>query len=386
MKHAPNQPPLFPTDPALVAQPAKPTLTPAQRKFQKFSTEIERARTQLRELQELLPRLQARAESELFPLYERLTAARVARVIAIDAAIAAGVKLGRRQREDLVEWLVEECDDLICDAAEPDANLVEVYDRHSDHRWQDMDAERAAFDRAITGELARAQFGDDIVEGIDTDDADELMRAVFERLEQRTGGDAERARANAGARSERKPGKRERERQARIEREAKEGSQGLREIYRKLASALHPDREADPARRAERTALMQRVNIAYEAGDLLGLLTLQHEVEGLSGIDASRLPEERLDVFIRVLGEQLQTLRREITVIAQFLADAVGEGGRVRWTARENEADFERHLREVRQELKHLEAEVAQASGRATMKDYLRDLVERIRDEPDDEW
>jgi hypothetical protein len=386
MTSDPTLPSLLPADPALVPQPVKPTLTAAQRKFQKLSAEIERSRLQLRDLQALVPRLQARFEAELIPLYDRLTAARAARVRAIDAALESGVKLGRRQREDLVDWLTEECDALLLDAAEPDAGLVEIYDRHSDHRWQEMDSERAAFDRKMTEGLARAQFGDDIVDGVDAEDADELMRAIFERLEQRASDGAERAQASAGPEVRRKPGKREQAHQARLEREAKEGSQSVRDIYRKLASALHPDREADPARRAERTALMQRVNIAYEAGDLLGLLTLQHEAEGLAGIDATALPEDRLAVFLRVLGEQLVTLNREIAGLVQYLADAAGPGGRIRWTARENEADFERHLREVRQELKQLESEVARATGRATVKDYLRELVERMRVEPDDEW
>jgi hypothetical protein len=386
MKHSPTQPPLFEADAALVPQPAKPVLSPAQRKFQKLSAEIEQGRVQLRELQELLPRLQARSDAELVPLYERITALRVARIKAVDAALAAGVKLGRRQREDVVDWLIEECDDLLCELAEPDPDLVTIYDRHADERWQDMDAERADIDREISEDIARAHFGDEITEGLDPDDPDDLIRRIAERLAQGANEQVDRAQAGTGTRAGRKPNKREQQRQAKAEREAKEASQSVRDIYRKLASALHPDRESDPVRRAERTALMQRVNIAYEAQDLLGLLNLQHEVEGLAGIDASALPEERLGVFIRVLGEQRDAIRREIFGIVQYLAMAAGEPGRFQWTARENEADFERHLREVRDELKQLEREVTRASGRATMKDYLRELVERMRSAPDPDY
>jgi curved DNA-binding protein CbpA len=42
----------------------------------------------------------------------------------------------------------------------------------------------------------------------------------------------------------------------------------VREVFRKLASELHPDRETDPAEHARKTELMQRVNQAYKAGDL----------------------------------------------------------------------------------------------------------------------
>ena len=53
---------------------------------------------------------------------------------------------------------------------------------------------------------------------------------------------------------------------------ALEASQSVRDVYRKLVSALHPDREADGAERERKTALMQRANQAYERNDLLELL------------------------------------------------------------------------------------------------------------------
>ncbi|WP_341888453.1 hypothetical protein [Variovorax sp. YR752] len=46
----------------------------------------------------------------------------------------------------------------------------------------------------------------------------------------------------------------------------------MRDIFRKLASALHPDRETDAQQRKVKTALMQKANQAYAANDLLALL------------------------------------------------------------------------------------------------------------------
>ncbi len=48
----------------------------------------------------------------------------------------------------------------------------------------------------------------------------------------------------------------------RREAEAQQATQSVREVYRKLASALHPDRETDERQREAKTALMQRVNQA----------------------------------------------------------------------------------------------------------------------------
>lgn len=49
-------------------------------------------------------------------------------------------------------------------------------------------------------------------------------------------------------------------RDAQREAEEKQMSQSIREVYRKLASALHPDREPDPVERQRKTELMQRAN------------------------------------------------------------------------------------------------------------------------------
>jgi hypothetical protein len=72
--------------------------------------------------------------------------------------------------------------------------------------------------------------------------------------------------------------------------EADQLKQSVRDIFRKLTSQLHPDREPDAAERARKTALMQRVNVAYAANDLLALLELQLEVEQ---IDQAELDEGR---------------------------------------------------------------------------------------------
>lgn len=46
-------------------------------------------------------------------------------------------------------------------------------------------------------------------------------------------------------------------------------SLSIRELYRKLASALHLDRESDLQERKWKTALMQRANHAYSKNNLL---------------------------------------------------------------------------------------------------------------------
>ena len=100
--------------------------------------------------------------------------------------------------------------------------------------------------------------------------------------------------------------------QQRREAEAQQATQSVREIYRKLASALHPDRETDERQRAEKTALMQRVNQAYAANDLLALLELQLEIEQIDASHAATASAQRLKHYNKVLSEQLAELKSQV--------------------------------------------------------------------------
>jgi uncharacterized protein (UPF0335 family) len=111
------------------------------------------------------------------------------------------------------------------------------------------------------------------------------------------------------------------EKEARLEQAAKEVSQSVRDVYRKLASALHPDRETDPVTQKQRTEQMQRVNQAYEAGDLLTLLNIQLEVEQIDADHLTSLSAERLAHYNMILKDQLNELKGEVNaLIAPFMS------------------------------------------------------------------
>ena len=89
----------------------------------------------------------------------------------------------------------------------------------------------------------------------------------------------------------------------------------MREVYRKLASALHPDRESDPAERDRKTALMQRVNQAYGRNNLLQLLELQLELEHIDQDALKNISQDRLKHYNAILKEQLAELDAEIMCV-----------------------------------------------------------------------
>ncbi|MEF9481547.1 J domain-containing protein [Ralstonia sp. 1B3] len=100
--------------------------------------------------------------------------------------------------------------------------------------------------------------------------------------------------------------------EAREEDEQAQVTLSIREVYRKLASALHPDRETDPQERERKTRLMQRVNEAYDKNNLLQLLELQLELEHIDQHSINRINEARLTHYNQILKDQVRELDRQI--------------------------------------------------------------------------
>lgn len=90
----------------------------------------------------------------------------------------------------------------------------------------------------------------------------------------------------------------------------------IRALYLLLARALHPDKEADPARLGEKTAWMQKVTAAYAARDLARLL----DILAANPLDAvgpylSRAPLKTVQSFAKRLRRELEALRHRLAFL-----------------------------------------------------------------------
>src|SRR3546814_14629934 len=71
-----------------------------------------------------------------------------------------------------------------------------------------------------------------------------------------------------------------------------------------VCSSDLPDRESDERQRQAKTALMQRVNQAYAANDLLALLELQLEIEQIDPSHIANAGEARLKHYNKEIGRE----------------------------------------------------------------------------------
>ena len=94
--------------------------------------------------------------------------------------------------------------------------------------------------------------------------------------------------------------------------EEADAQQSLREVYRRLVSLLHPDRELDEVERLRKTVLMVEANAANARQDLLALLQIQWRVLAQNSDAIAQIADDKLRQFNLMLDKQLTTLECEL--------------------------------------------------------------------------
>lgn len=277
------------------------------RAWQQQMARLERLQQQIDELEALAREERERRSRELQPLQLRRRELMV--------ALAQGLA-GRLEDKSLSERQRLVARDRVCAVAaqladEGDAYMRELHDRYSPRSWQDRRRD-AAQDLRLKLE---ARLG----EVLDLGDAllspELVWRVGLEKLrdlrEGRRGQRQERAQARRGTAGA----------QEALQAQAAEADQTLRQIYRQLASAWHPDREPDEQERRRKTELMGQANAAYERRDLLSLLRLQGQaVQGGVGAVGQPPADERLAAMTLLLKRQVAERERSRAALQSDLA------------------------------------------------------------------
>jgi ribosomal protein L12E/L44/L45/RPP1/RPP2 len=285
-----------------IAKAAARQDTPEHKRFRTLLEKIEKARARLAAWQTRLPLFAQAYSAQVAPQQARLQTAR--REFAFELEVLLARVKSRADRETLSQMICDVAGSLL-DAADPgeppDEPLKALYNRHAPVDFDTEAEEDLASMKAMLESIGGVDLGDEPLES-----PEDLLRRAQAKMAEQT-----QARAS-------RPGRKRKAKTAsekRAEEDERRVSQTVREVYRKLASELHPDRSAadtPDAEREARTALMQQANAAYEAGDLLTLLTLQLKTEQIDLAGAAGVAAEQVRHFNRVLGEQLRELEMEI--------------------------------------------------------------------------
>jgi len=358
------------------------TLSKGQKTFNKHMQEIEKLRARLAAWETAAAGYQDKYTRELLPLFERAVTLESELAHALDrAAQHKGLTLGERRM--LSDLIVDLAGGLL--AERDDADLKALYNRHSP---SDYDSEEAGHLQDMK-DVLEEMFGIDLGAADEIASPDELARRVHEHLhaqaQRRAAQPQEPAAARPGRKKSMRQIEKEAEKQAQADAEAQRIKLSIRDIYRKLASALHPDRESDPQERERKTALMQRINQAYDKRDLLQLLELQLELEHIDRTAITRLDDERLRHYNAVLKEQIGELKAEVWRVEM---DFRGRFGIDPFTSLKPETGLRnlvRNIAEATRGNRALERDVHACADTKSTKAWLKELRRRARESKDED-
>ncbi|WP_407972588.1 J domain-containing protein [Burkholderia pyrrocinia] len=292
---------------AVVIAPSHETasLSKAQKAFNTLVEQIEKRREHLGAWEAVMPVFQKKFVDGLLPLEQASTALRISLLNLLDDAFLQK-GLSKAEQRTLSALIADMARNLL-DVSD-DAQLKVIYNRHS---ASDNEGNAVADLERMKPEpepMPRIEPADDL----DTLSPDELIERMQAEQDEQFKRDMAAHEAREAQRAKRKKAPRQSAAAAKREAEQAESSKSIREVYRKLASALHPDRESDPREQQRKTVLMQRVNHAYAKGNLLQLLELQLEIEQIDRRAIAGLGEDRLTRYNGILEEQIRELDQEI--------------------------------------------------------------------------
>lgn len=286
----------------------QPKLSKGQQAFNNLIKQIEKKRVQLTDWEAAIPLYQQKYTSELLPLVDDLVDMQVKFVHSLDR-VSDQKGLTGNERGVIASVIASMAEHVL--AGRDDTELKAIYNKHSGSDYDSKEAANIKGMKSMLEDVLGVELGDDL----DVSSPEDLIKRAQARMEEDWAQNNADRQAWEERRSRRKKSAKQLAKEAKQQAEEQQISLSIREVYRKLASALHPDREPDIQERDRKTALMQRVNQAYEKRNLLQLLKLQLELEHIDQTAVNNISEDRMKHYNKILKEQLAELEQEILYV-----------------------------------------------------------------------
>jgi hypothetical protein len=329
-----------------------------QQRFQFLIRQIGDARKAFSDLEKRIEAFRRLRAEKLQPVRAALSRALRATIFAIDQLLDQ--RGWSRAEQAALKDILTGTAEVLLEVAGEDPEVKALYDKHSN---VDFDTAKDEDIQRLKAE-AEASTGFDLGGDESIRSEEDLVQRLYEEMAARE------------SRTE-KPSKRS-------EDNAQLARQALRDIYRKLASAVHPDRESDAARREEKNELMQRINQAYAANDLLSLFEIQIEIDQLDPEQIGNLGTQRLRHYNRLLSEQLAQLRSKLQAL-EASAGADDETVDDHFDAQKLEMRLRRQARGLRAEVARQEQMLRVLADKAATRRWLKQQRQFARREDDED-
>jgi hypothetical protein len=290
----------------------KKALSAAQKQFNSLTKKIDLQKKHLIEWKETIPHYHQKLDLEYEPLEDALSNHKSEWAHLLDRLYDLPL-FKKTDKLKMRHLICELSEHLIAEFNKDD--LKSLFNKYSDDDYDTITQESDSAISDMMKGLAGAMFNVDLGDDVDISSPEKFQAHLHEKLQEQ----GETNLQDESAAPAKKKTKRQLQNEARQQEEEELASQSIREVYRKLVAALHPDREPDEQERVRKTELMQRVNTAYGKKDLLLLLELQLEVEQIDPEHLSNIADSRLKHFNKILAGQLAELEQETEHIENML-------------------------------------------------------------------
>lgn len=295
-----------------VQKAAQGKLSPAQQRFNKLLARVDNLGRQMQDLEQLAASVRAPHLAQMSEIERSTARAQVAMLLFLHERLQRKGLSAAQQKSvrSMVQGLLRAAQGAM-DRPQWTALHAEYFPPAAQaQQAQELQAAKRQVLDAVEDLLGRPLD----LEGLDqVDSPQELMEAVMRQVQ-----------ADRDAEQERKARRPPTAKQRKADQHAQDAKAAMRAIYRQLASALHPDRETDPAERERKSALMGQANAAYERGDLTTLLRLQLQAQQVDEASIGRMADEKLAALSLLLKEQVAVLEHEVAVAEMQLSDELG--------------------------------------------------------------
>jgi hypothetical protein len=311
---------------SLVIQAAN--LSPEQKQFNRLLEKFESSAKKIVELNHLRAQFHAERDKKLVPLREQMRQWDTKLVLYLGDRLLAGKGLSKKQQENIAVCALNIGLNLL-DGGVVNEQVQRVIDQVRDIYPEEVNAlDDSDFDSFTTDEFEQpqdlealrshleTQFGVDLSDVPDLDNAEALWQAAMLKRE---------AAANASAQyGPKKTPKKKSAKALAQEKEDADAQSTIKQIYRKLVSAVHPDREPDELKRLQKTALMAQINTANDKNDLFTMLSLQMQIEQIDPGSIASMADDKMRSYNRVLNDQYKAAQMEVEFLSEMIRQEFG--------------------------------------------------------------
>ena len=345
----------------------KTILSVAQKRFNSLTKKIDLERKRLIEWQEATPTYHQKINDEYEPALNELNDYKSQWIFLLDQAYD-NFKLTNTDKQKLQHIISENTQKLIVefdrDELKPIFNKYNEFDY--DERMNEVQSEMSD----LMKEFVEKMFDVELDEDLNLSSPKQFEAHLQEKLREKI--NAQEQTDTQEPVKERKKTKKQLEKELRLQEEEALSQQSVREIYRKLVAALHPDREQDIDERIRKTELMQRVNAAYGKKDLLKLLELQLEIEQIDAEHLTQITDSRLKYFNKILKEQLEELNHEVYQIEDRFKMMLNMPYYASLTPKKLILYLNDDINDLKDELESLKSEIESFKNPTTVKAWLK--------------